>query len=66
MAKHFQLPETCPLNQWASPTFREAVEETAIAEQARRALLGEIITLADLRSRVINQWHDAMMPAGNC
>lgn len=66
MSKLFRLPETCPLNQWSAPNLIDAIEETAVAEQARRALLGEIVTLHDLRNAVSNQWLDAMMPAGNC
>lgn len=65
MSKRFRLPEVCPLNQWAAWTLNEAIEDTAVAEQARRALLGEIITLTDLRNGVQAQWLDAMMPAGN-
>lgn len=66
MAKRFQLPETCILNQWSATDLTQAIEDTATAEQARRALLGEIITMHDLRSAVSRQWLDAMMPAGNC
>ena len=66
MAKRFQLPETCSLNQWSAKDLTEAIESTAIAEQARRAILGEIITMHDLRNSVSTQWLDAMMPAGNC
>lgn len=64
MAK-FQLPEVCPLNQWSAGTLNEAIEDTAIAEQAHRAMRGEFIALTDLRNAVSTQWLDAMMPAGN-
>ena len=63
--KRFRLPEVCPLNQWTAPQLKEAIEDTAVAEQARRAILGEITTLSDMRNTVSNQWLDDMMPAGN-